>query len=179
MSKDKPNPTAIDGSDLWFAIVAARYNSDLVEVLLQRAQRTLLDARVPQEQIKVVHVPGSAEIPYAAHMLAMTGEYDAVIGLGVVIAGETPHHEIIATSTASALQSSALRSEVPMINGIIVTLDRAQAEARCTGLMDRGPEFARAALEMAVHRVELGEHLEQIDDEERARKKGGDPFAQN
>jgi 6,7-dimethyl-8-ribityllumazine synthase len=112
-------------------------------------------------------------------MLAMTGEYDAVIGLGVVIAGETPHHEIIATSTASALQSSALRSEVPMINGIIVTLDRAQAEARCTGLMDRGPEFARAALEMAVHRVELGEHLEQIDDEERARKKGVDPFAQN
>ena len=90
MSKDKPNPTAIDGSDLWFAIVAARYNSDLVEVLLQRAQRTVLDARVPQEQIKVVHVPGSAEIPYAAHMLAMTGEYDAVIGLGVVIAGETP-----------------------------------------------------------------------------------------
>lgn len=179
MSKDKPKPTAIDGRDLWFAIVAARYNGDLVGALLERAQKTLLDAHVPPEQIKVVHVPGSAEIPYAAHMLAMTGEYDAVIGLGVVIAGDTPHHEIIASSTAVALQSSALRSEVPMINGILVTLDRAQAEARCTGVIDRGPEFARAALEMAVHRVELGEHLEAMDDEERARKKGGDPFAQN
>lgn len=66
-----------------------------------------------------------------------------------------------------------------MINGILVTLDRAQAEARCTGPLDRGPEFARAALEMALHRVELGERLEQIDVEERARKQGGDPFAQN
>jgi 6,7-dimethyl-8-ribityllumazine synthase len=179
MSKDKPKPTAIDGSDLRFAIVAARYNSDLVECLRERAQRTLLDAHVPLDQIKVVHVPGSAEIPYAAHMLAMTGEYDAIIGLGVVIAGETPHHEIIAASTAAALQNSALRSEVPMINGIIVTLDRAQAEARCTGILDRGPEFARAALEMAVHRVTLGEHLEKIDDEERSQKKDVDPFAQN
>lgn len=179
MSKDKPKPTAVDGSDLWFAIVAARYNGDLVDVLLERARRTLRDARVPADHIKVIRVPGSAEIPYAAHMLAMTGEYDAVIGLGVVIAGDTPHHEVIAASTASALQSSSLRSEVPMINGIIVTLDRAQAEARCTGPLDRGPEFARAALEMAVHRVELGDRLEQIDAEERARKQGGDPFAQN
>ena len=179
MSQDKPKPTALDGRDLWFAIVAARYNGDLVDALLERARRTLRDARVPADHIKVVRVPGSAEIPYAAHMLAMTGEHDAVIALGVVIAGETPHHEVIAQSTAAALQSSSLRSEVPMINGIIVALDRAQAEARCTGTLDRGPEFARAALEMAAHRVELGERLEQIDAEERARKQGADPFAQN
>lgn len=179
MSQDKPQPTAVDGRDLWFAVVAARYNGDLVDALLERVRRTLRDARVPADQIKVVRVPGSAETPYAAHMLAMTGEHDCVVALGVVVAGDTPHHEVIAASTAAAFQESSLRSEVPIINGIVVTLDRAQAEARCRGALDRGAEFARAALEMAAHRVELGERLDQIDAEEKARKGGQEPFAQN
>ena len=179
MSQDKPQPTDIDGRDLWIAIVAARYNGDLVDTLLERARRTLRDAKVPQSQITVLRVPGSAEVPYAAHMLAMTGEHDCVIGLGVVIAGDTPHHEVIAQSTATAFQDSSLRSEVPIINGIVVTLDRAQAEARCKGPRDRGPEFARAALEMAAHRILLGERLDQVEAEEKARKGGQEPFAQN
>ena len=179
MSQDKPQPTDLDGRDLWFAVVAARYNGELVDALLERVRRTLRDARVPADHLKVVRVPGSAEVPYAAHMLAMTGEHDCVIGLGVVVAGETPHHEIIAQSTASAFQDSALRSEVPIINGIIVTLDRAQAEARCRGTLDRGAEFARAALEMAAHRVALGERLDQIEAEEKARKQGEGPYGAN
>jgi 6,7-dimethyl-8-ribityllumazine synthase len=179
MSQDKPKPNDIDGRDLWFGVVAARYNGSLVDSLLERCRRTLRDAKVPADHIKVVRVPGSAEVPYAAHMLAMTGEYDCVIALGVVVAGDTPHHEVIAQSTAAALQESALRSEVPLINGIVVTLDAAQAEARCRGALDRGAEFARAALEMALHRIELGERLDQIAAEEKAQKDGADPFAQN
>ena len=119
MSQDKPKPTDIDGRDLWFAVAAARYNGPLVDTLLERVRRTLRDAKVPSDHIKVVRVPGSSEVPYAAHMLAMTGEYDCVVALGVVVAGETPHHEVIAASTAAALQETALRSEVPVINGIV------------------------------------------------------------
>jgi len=179
MSQDKPQPTDIDGRDLWIAIVAARYNGDLVDTLLERARRTLRDAKVPQAQITVIRVPGSAEVPYAAHMLAMTGEHDCVIGLGVVIAGDTPHHEVIGHSTAHALQEVALRSEVPVINGIVVTNTRLQAEERCKGDLDRGTEFAQAALIMAQHRIQLGDRLEQVDAEERAKNGGQEPFAQN
>jgi 6,7-dimethyl-8-ribityllumazine synthase len=133
---------------------------------------------VPAGSIVEVAVPGSGEIPYAAYMSAMTGDYDCVIALGVVIAGDTPHHEIIAHSTANALQDAAIRSEVPVINGIVVTNNREQAVARCQGTLDRGTEFAHAALAMARHRITLGERLDQVEDEER--KRGGqEPFAQN
>jgi 6,7-dimethyl-8-ribityllumazine synthase len=112
-------------------------------------------------------------------MSAMSGDYDCVIGLGVVIAGDTPHHEVIAHSTAHALQDAALRAEVPIINGIVVTNDRAQAELRCKGALDRGCEFAQAALTMAYHRVTLGARLDEVDAEERSKRDGKDPFAQN
>lgn len=179
MSQDKPTPDAVDGSDLRFAVVAAGFNGELVEALLRRTQKALRAARVKEDAIRVVRVPGSGEIPYAAFMTAMTGDYDCVIALGVVIAGDTPHHEIIAHSTAKALQDVCLRAEVPVINGIVVTNTREQAEARCKGALDRGTEFAQAALAMAAHRIELGERLDQVEDEERRRREGQDPFAQN
>ncbi|MBM3825341.1 MAG: 6,7-dimethyl-8-ribityllumazine synthase [Verrucomicrobia bacterium] len=179
MSQDKPIPDAVDGSELRFAVVAAGFNGELVEALLRRAQKTLRAAKVKEDAIRVVRVPGSGEIPYAAYMAAMTGDYDCVIALGVVIAGDTPHYEVIAHSTAKALQDVCLRAEVPVINGIVVTNTREQAEARCKGELDRGAEFARAALSMALHRIELGERLDQVEDEERRRREGQDPFAQN
>jgi 6,7-dimethyl-8-ribityllumazine synthase len=178
MSLDKPTPDAIDGAELHFAIVSAGYNAELVQALKKNAVKGLRAAGVPAAAIVEVAVPGSGEIPYAAYMSAMTGDYDCVIALGVVIAGDTPHHEIIAHSTADALQEAAIRSEVPMINGIVVTNNREQAVARCQGTLDRGTEFAHAALAMARHRVTLGERLDQVEDEER--KRGGqEPFAQN
>ncbi len=179
MSQDKPIPDAVDGSDLRFAVVAAGFNGELVDALLRRARKALRAAGVKDDAVRVVRVPGSGEIPYAAYMTAMTGDYDCVIALGVVIAGDTPHHEVIAHSTAKALQDVCLRAEVPVINGIVVTNTREQAEARCTGDLDRGTEFARAALTMAAHRIELGERLDQVEDEERRRREGQDPFAQN
>lgn len=178
MSQDKPIPDAIDGSELHFAIIAAGYNGELVEALRRQCVKTLRAERVPAANIRLVRVPGSGEIPYAAYMCAMTGNYDCVITLGVVVAGDTPHHEIIAHSTAKALQDVALRSEVPVVNGIVVTNTREQAEARCQGALDRGTEFARAALTMAAHRVGLGAELDAADAEDR-KHRGDDPFAQN
>ncbi|MDP4591671.1 MAG: 6,7-dimethyl-8-ribityllumazine synthase [Opitutales bacterium] len=178
MSLDKPTPDAIDGAELRFALVTAGYNGELVQALKKNAVKGLRAAGVPAASIVEVAVPGSGEIPYAAYMSAMSGDYDCVIALGVVVAGDTPHHEIIAHSTAEALQDAAIRSEVPMINGIVVTNNREQAVARCQGSLDRGTEFAHAALAMARHRVTLGARLDQVEDEER--KRGGqEPFAQN
>jgi len=77
------------------------------------------------------------------------------------------------------MQDVALRSEVPVINGIVVTNTRQQAEERCTGSLDRGTEFAQAALIMAQHRLQLGERLDQVEAEERAKNGGNEPFAQN
>lgn len=178
MSLDKPIPDAVDGAELRFALVSAGYNAELVQALKKNTIKGLRTAGVPAAAITELAVPGSGEIPYAAYMSAMTGDYDCVIALGVVIAGDTPHHEIIANSTAHALQDAAIRSEVPMINGIVVTNNREQAVARCQGSLDRGTEFAHAALAMARHRVSLGERLDQVEEEER--KRGGqEPFAQN
>jgi len=178
MSQDKPIPDAVDGAELHLAVVAAGYNGELVEALLTKVLKTLHCAGVPAANIKIIRVPGSGEIPYCAYMTAMSGDHDCIIALGVVVAGDTPHHEIIAHATAKALIDASLRSEVPVINGIVVTNTREQAEARCKGDLDRGKEFALAALTMAAHRIELGERLDQAEADGHKRH-GHDPFAQN
>jgi 6,7-dimethyl-8-ribityllumazine synthase len=149
MSFDKPKKMDFDASGLSFGIAVARFNQELTGALLGDVLATLTCAGVSMDNIKIVHVPGSGELPHMCNLLATIDELDAIIALGVVIAGETPHHMIIGESTAVALQNVALATEVPVINGIVVTNDRAQAEARTTGSIRRGVEFGEAALEMA------------------------------
>lgn len=165
MSKDKPSSARIDGTDLYIGIVASRFNADLVDKLVERCRDTLRKNKVAAGSIKLLRVPGANEIPYVANMLAQTDEYDAIIALGVVLAGETNHHEHIAHATGVALQGIGIQSEIPVINGIIVTDTREQAESRVLGDMDRGAEFAHAALEMAWHRVQLCDYLDALDEE--------------
>jgi len=149
MSLDKGKMPKIDASPYRFAVVASRFNKTLVDALVRDAVATLHNAGVDAENIRLIRVPGAAELPHVCNLLAETDEYDAVIALGVVIAGETPHHEIIGYSTAHALQNVAVMTTVPMINGIIVANNKAQAEARTVGEIRRGVEFAEAAIEMA------------------------------
>lgn len=149
MSTDKPERLAIDGEGCRVAIIAARYNFQLVNSLLESVLQTLDTCGVKAEDLETFRVPGSNEIPHIAGMVAKTGAFDVIIGLGVVIAGETDHHAIITESTAHALHSVGIRFEVPVINGILAVNTRDQAEARITGELDRGSEFAHAALEMA------------------------------
>lgn len=149
MSLDKGTLPEFDASPYRFAIVAARFNKTLVDALVRDAISTLSHAGVDASNVRLVRVPGSAELPHVCNMLARTDDYDAIIALGVVIAGETPHHEIIGNSTANALQMTAMETTVPIINGIIVANNQAQAEARTLGKIRRGVEFAEAAMEMA------------------------------
>ena len=150
MSLSSPSIRDIDGAGFRIGIAAARFNEALVDGLLERVTDGLRAAHVTGENIAVVRVPGSHEVPWAANAFAAGGECDCVIALGVLIGGDTSHHELVGESVSHALQRIAVDSGVPVINGVIVVDTLAQAKARCTGGINRGAEFARAALEMAV-----------------------------
>jgi len=139
---------------LRIGIVAARFNQPLVDALLARVQAGLTAAGVLAKNISVVRVPGSHEVPWAVQ--ALTRGRDGVIGLGVLIGGDTNHHEMVGQSVSHALQRVALDSGVPVINGVIVVNTLAQARARCAGRINRGAEFAQAALEMAALKRRIG-----------------------
>jgi 6,7-dimethyl-8-ribityllumazine synthase len=131
-------------------IAAARFNEALVDGLLARVRESLLAGGVKDGNIVLARVPGSHEVPWAAQALATGGPCDCVIGLGVLIGGDTSHHQLVGQSVSQALQGVALETGVPMINGVIVVNTAVQAEERCLGAINRGAEFASAALEMAA-----------------------------
>ena len=152
MSSDPPIPTVLNGADYRFGIVAARFNGEFVDGLLSRALETLEALGVKEANLAVIRVPGSHEVPWAAQTLATGTQCDCVIALGVLIAGDTNHHEMVGASVSQALQQVALQTHTPVINGVIVVNSTEQARERCVGKINRGAEFAHAALEMAVLR---------------------------
>jgi 6,7-dimethyl-8-ribityllumazine synthase len=133
-------------------IVASCYNGLLVDGLLDRVVGHLNNLGVEAGNIETHRVPGAFEIPYVVHRMAMLQEHDVIIALGVVVGGDTFHHELIGDKTADAFLDTAFELEIPVINGVMVTKDLSQAQARCTGSMDRGREFAEAALVMANYK---------------------------
>ena len=156
MSLSAPPPTQQDGAPFTLGIVAARFNAAQVDALLHTVYETLVAAGVKEKRITVVRVPGSHEVPWAAQMLAGRKGCHCVIGLGVLIAGDTNHHEMVGQSVSHALQRVALATGTPVINGVMVVDNLEQAEARCLGAISRGAEFARAALAMAALRKSVG-----------------------
>ena len=156
MSLAAPGKISIDGAAFSVGIVAARFNPGLVEALLQRVQAGLASAGVKAKRITLTRVPGSHELPVAAQWLAQGRRHDVVIALGVLIGGDTNHHEMVGRSVSHAFQQVALATGVAVINGVIVADNQKQAQARCTGRINRGAEFARAALEMAALRRSPG-----------------------
>lgn len=163
MSRHQPEAFSLTAAGHRFGIVAARFNAQYVEALLKRLLGVLREASVADEDIEVLRVPGSNEIPYAVNMMAETGEFDCLTALGVIIAGGTDHHRVIADSTSRALQGIAIDSFIPVINGILCVVSEEQAEERCLGAIDRGSEYGRSALEMAILKVRFGERLEDFD----------------
>jgi 6,7-dimethyl-8-ribityllumazine synthase len=150
MSLTVPENRPIDGAPFRMGIAAARFNEVLVDGLLGRLQEGLRGAGVRDDNVTLVRVPGSHEVPWAAHRLAAGGRCDCVIGLGVLIAGDTSHHEMVGQSVSGALQQVAIETGVPVINGVLVVNSVAQAQERCVGSINRGAEFAAAAIEVAA-----------------------------
>lgn len=146
MSENFPSDLKLSGADLRIGIVAARFNADYVAALIENVTRTLKENGTPEPTL--VRTPGSNELPFAAHSLAASKNFDALITLGLVMAGSTNHHHVIGDSTAIALHQISIQNQIPIINGIVVVESNEQALARCQGPLNRGREFALAALEM-------------------------------
>jgi 6,7-dimethyl-8-ribityllumazine synthase len=150
MSRDSHAKGAVGAKGLRIAVAAAQFNGSLVDALLGRVVGRLAASGIMERDLFVVRVPGSNELPSAAQMLVSGRKPDAVIALGVIVRGDTIHYELIATAATNGLMDVALASRVPVINGVIVAENAAQARARCKGRIDRGAEFADAAIKMAV-----------------------------
>jgi 6,7-dimethyl-8-ribityllumazine synthase len=134
-----------EGNRRAVAIVAARFNGEITNKLLQSALDELEDLGVRLEAVTVMPVPGAFELPLAAMALAKTRRYACIVALGCVIRGETPHFEYVASEAASGLQLAALETGVPVAFGVLTVESLEQAESR----VDKGAEAVRTALEMA------------------------------
>ena len=149
MSTDSPHYSKVEPRELSIGVVCASFNPSLCEALLSRVLDCLEENGKLQNLI-VERVPGSNEIPSAVDLILDSSSLDSIIGLGVVIKGSTSHHQLVAELSGYALQNLSLQYHTPVINGIVVTDNVQAAEERITGPLDRGSEFARAAIEMAA-----------------------------
>lgn len=150
---DRPDPLT---SPRRLAIVASRYNEDLVDGLIEGAVAEL-GIIAPGSDIEVVRVPGSFEIPFGVQALALRGGVDAIFAFGVIWEGQTRHAELIATAVTNSLLDLSLRFKVPVLHEVLVFEEGEQAIARCTAdsELNRGTEAARAAVRMLTMLDEL------------------------
>ncbi|MFP5299128.1 MAG: 6,7-dimethyl-8-ribityllumazine synthase [Actinomycetota bacterium] len=139
-----------DARDLRVAIVVSRFNETISKRLVDGALETLARHNVPDGSVRVAWVPGAFEIPGVALRFVESGEVDAVICLGVVIRGDTPHFEYVSGQAMNGIGSLAARGDIPVICGVLTTENTEQAADRAGGKMgNKGAEAALAAIEMA------------------------------
>lgn len=147
------NISTIEGDLIYttgrFAIVVARFNGFIVESLLAGALDAFKRHGVPADQITVIKVPGAYEMPVAVQRTAQSGNYQAIIGLGAVIRGSTPHFDYVAGEAAKGMSSVALDHGIPVIFGVLTTDSIEQAIERAgTKAGNKGAEAAVTAIEM-------------------------------
>ena len=150
-----PSEYDVDGARV--AIVAARFNDAVVSRLLEGALDTLSRYGLSADDIHLVRVPGAFELPLAARWIARSAVADAIIALGAVIRGDTPHFDHVCVEAARGIQAASVETDVPVIFGVLTCDDWAQARARAGGDHgNKGGEAALAALEMVSLRRRLG-----------------------
>lgn len=148
---------SLDASGMRIAVVAARFNGDVTKLLLEGALDELRDRGLDPDAVPVAWVPGAFEIPLAAKRLAESGEHDAVVCVGAVIRGDTPHFEYVAGECAAGISRVALDTAVPIAFGVLTTDDLDQALARAGGAEgNKGAEAAATAVEMVDLLRQLG-----------------------
>lgn len=132
-----------------YAVVASRWNADIVDPLVDGATQTLAAAGVEAVAIDVLRVPGAWDIPAVAARLAQAGEHAAIIALGCVIRGQTRHYEHVADGCANGLMDVATRHALPVLNGVLAVEHEQHARARAGGdAGNKGADVARAAVDM-------------------------------
>lgn len=139
-----------DASNMCFGIVVSEWNPEITGALLDGCVATLEKHGTLPENIHVKTVPGSFELIYGAHQMVLNGGYDAVIILGSVIRGETPHFDYICQGVTQGIAHINAKSEIPVVFGLLTTNDLQQAKDRSGGkLGNKGDECAVVAIKMA------------------------------
>lgn len=138
-----------DGKGLKIAIVASRFNEFITKELIGGAEDTLLRHNVNTDDIDLYRVPGAFEIPSVCNKIAKSGKYDAVITLGAVIRGSTPHFDYVAAEVSKGIAAVSMQYNIPVIFGVLTTDTIEQAVERAgTKAGNKGSDAAMAALEM-------------------------------
>ncbi len=153
MSGDENEPLVdvVAPADARFAIVWSRFNHGVVGKLLEGAHACFDAHGVSRGSLYVVEVPGAWELPCAAQKLAQSGRFDAVVALGAIIRGGTPHFDYVSQGTALGLGRVTLETGVPVVFGVLTTDDETQALDRAGGAHgNKGHEAALTAIEMAL-----------------------------
>lgn len=133
------------------AIIAAKFNAEIVDRLLEGAKTAFKKSGVPDSAVDIVRVPGAFELPLMAKTLASTGRYAAVICLGAVIRGDTDHYDYVCQAATHGILQAGLETGVPVIFGVLTCETEEQAMERAGGAHgNKGADAALAALEMAV-----------------------------
>src|SRR6188508_2487915 len=139
----------LDASQRRVVIIAARFNDSLVDQLIEGATQAWRDHGGDPSRLLLERVPGAFELPLAAKMFAASGGVDAVVALGSVIRGDTPHFEYVAGECARGILDAGLATGIPVIFGVLTTETDVQAQERAApDRMNKGGESLEAALEM-------------------------------
>jgi 6,7-dimethyl-8-ribityllumazine synthase len=140
-----------------FALIVSRFNQPITDALREGARAALSEASVTPDEIEEMDVPGAFELPQAARYAAGTGRFDAVITLGCVIRGATPHFEFISSAVAQGIMDASGQTGVPIAFGVLTTDSQTQADERAgPGRDNKGWEAAAAGIEMAILFRRLG-----------------------
>ncbi len=147
MQDDNAKPTfqPFDASSYRVGIVVAQFNGKITEVLLESAQQRLAEYRVPSENVTILRVAGSIEIPVVLQSLAKSGNIDCLVALGTIIRGDTPHFDYVAKIVAEGVLRVMLDQTVPVGFGILTLENKKQAEGRTSS----GAGAVEAALQSA------------------------------
>ena len=180
--RDPDEKRALADRGMDFALIASCFNEPIVNRLIEGTTATLVARGADIKNIDLIRVPGAFELAAAARLCAETGMYDAIIALGCVIRGETPHFDYVASACASNLARLARREDVPILFGVLTTDTREQAEQRSALFDDwqdpsprmegdrkvsnKGAEAAVAALEMIEVFAEIMEDIDDDDDDD-------------
>ncbi|MEM1085006.1 MAG: 6,7-dimethyl-8-ribityllumazine synthase [Verrucomicrobiota bacterium] len=169
MSSALPPQPRIIGPKVRVCIVAAKYNEQFADALVDNAVEEIGEL-MPASRVDLIRVPGAFEIPVAVSTVLRRERPAAVLALGVILKGATAHADLIACSVTEALQGLAVDYETPVINEVLLLEDEKQAYARCIGAnMNRGKEAARAAAAMVDVFQELNRTMPKDSDKVRKR----------
>jgi len=145
-----------DAADMRFGIVVSEWNYNITGALLAGAVKTLQTHGAKEENILVHHVPGSFELTFGAAQMIQSGKVDAVIAIGCVVRGDTPHFDYVCAGTTQGIAHLNATTDIPVIYGLITTNNMQQAEDRAGGCLgNKGDECAVTAIKMIDFKRQL------------------------